>query len=73
MIIFVRSYWRAFRRCEMYETRYICEHLWMNVSGVHLSVYWGGGYMCWQVCMYQDALGCTCLAMKMSLWACVWV
>ena len=57
----------------MYETRYICEHLWMNVSGVHLSVYWGGGYMCWQVCMYQDALGCTCLAMKMSLWACVWV
>ena len=27
----------------MYETLYVCEHLWVNVSGVHLSVYRGGG------------------------------
>ena len=31
-----------------------------------------GGRMCWQVFMYQGASGCTCLAIKMSLCACVW-
>lgn len=30
-----------------------------------------GGCMCWQVFMYQGASGCTCLAIKMSLCACV--
>ena len=33
MTMFVRSYWWAFRRCDVYETLYICEHehFWVNI------------------------------------------
>ena len=44
----------------MYETLYVCEHLWVNVSGVHLSVYRGGGIY---VLAGVYVSGCTCVYM----------